>query len=53
MVTLTVLPPAYAESSISDGLILIPGGMFLMGSPETERMRQSDETQHEVTVSSF
>ena len=51
--TLSVLPAGYAESGISDGLILIPGGSFLMGSPETERMRQADEKQHEVTISSF
>ena len=53
MATLSVLPAGYAESGISDGLILIPGGSFLMGSPETERMRQADEKQHEVTISSF
>ena len=53
IVVLSALPPAYSENNISDGLILIPGGTFLMGSPETERMRQTDEVQHEVTVSSF
>ncbi len=42
--TLSVLPAGAAESGIPDGLILIPGGSFLMGSPETERMRQADET---------
>mgnify|MGYP003356915661 FL=1 len=36
-----------------DGFILIPGGTFLMGSPETENWRIDDETQHEVTLSSF
>ncbi len=50
---LSLLPKVYAENSISDGLILLPGGTFLMGSPETERMRQTDETQHEVTIGSF
>ncbi|MCD4768960.1 MAG: formylglycine-generating enzyme family protein, partial [Bacteroidales bacterium] len=31
----------------------IPGGTFLMGSPETEVGRKEDEVQHEVTVSAF
>lgn len=39
--------------TISDGLVLLPGGTFAMGSPSGERQRQEDETQHEVTVSSF
>ena len=34
-------------------LLLIPGGEFLMGSPEEEPWRSDDETQHRVTVSSF
>jgi len=32
-------------------LKLIPAGTFLMGSPESEKDRQKDETQHEVTIS--
>ena len=36
-----------------DGLVLINGGTFEMGSPETEMQREADETQHEVTVSDF
>lgn len=39
--------------NISDGLILLEGGTFTMGSPSSERQRQEDETQHEVTVSPF
>ncbi|MBN2087114.1 SUMF1/EgtB/PvdO family nonheme iron enzyme [Candidatus Peregrinibacteria bacterium] len=31
----------------------IPGGTFLMGSPEAEVGRKGDEVQHEVTVSAF
>ena len=50
---LSVLPAVHAENAVSDGMILLPGGTFLMGSPKTERMRQQDEVQHEVTVSAF
>jgi len=32
-------------------LVLIPAGKFMMGSPETEKDRDKDETQHEVTIS--
>lgn len=38
---------------VADDLILIEGGAFMMGSPEDESWRGSDETQHEVEVSSF
>jgi len=31
-------------------LALIPAGKFKMGSPETEKDREDDETQHEVTI---
>jgi len=34
-------------------MVYIPGGTFLMGSPETEKGRFDDETQHEVTVKPF
>lgn len=50
-------PEASAENeepeNIADGLILISGGTFSMGSPSSERQRQEDEIQHDVTVSSF
>ncbi len=39
--------------SLNDGFILINGGSFKMGSPDTENWRINDETQHEVTISSF
>ena len=38
---------------IADELVLINGGTFQMGSPESEMQRETDETQHEVTVSDF
>jgi len=34
-------------------MVEIPGGTFLMGSPEGEEGRDDDEIQHQVTVSPF
>jgi formylglycine-generating enzyme required for sulfatase activity len=34
-------------------MVVIPGGRFLMGSPEDEPERQDDERQHEVAVAPF
>ncbi len=36
-----------------DGFLLIPGGTFFMGSPETERQRGNDEVRHQVCISAF
>ncbi len=47
--TTSVLEPG----DVDDGFVLIAGGSFLMGSPETEKWRIEDETQHEVSVSAF
>ena len=38
---------------VPEGFLLIPGGTFDMGSPESEAWRSADETQHTVTVSDF
>ena len=38
---------------IPKSFVLIEGGTFQMGSPETESWRSDDETQHTVTVSNF
>lgn len=42
-----------SADGLEDGFLLIEGGSFLMGSPESERQRGEDETQHEVTISAF
>ena len=34
-------------------MILIPTGKFTMGSPESEKLRNNDEKQHDVTINSF
>jgi len=39
--------------SDNNGMQLIEGGTFQMGSPITEYERDADEVQHEVTVGSF
>ena len=46
---------AYAapKNAPSGDFILIKGGTFSMGSPESEDWRSNDETQHTVTVASF
>ena len=36
-----------------EGMVLIEGGTFQMGSPATEPERDADETLHEVTVADF
>ena len=41
------------DMNISDNFVLIKGGTFQMGSPESEAWRSADETQHTVTVSDF
>ena len=38
---------------IPENFVLIGGGTFEMGSPETEAWRSADENQHTVTVSDF
>ena len=54
---LALLHPAKAQApkeitnSIGMKLVLIPKGTFMMGSPESEKGRQKDETQHEVAIS--
>ena len=40
-------------TAINDGFILIDGGDFNMGSPDSENWRIDDETLRKVTVSSF
>ncbi|MBR7188010.1 MAG: SUMF1/EgtB/PvdO family nonheme iron enzyme [Clostridia bacterium] len=47
------LENASEPAFIDDGFILVEGGVFTMGSPEDENWRIDDETQHEVTLSSF
>jgi formylglycine-generating enzyme required for sulfatase activity len=44
----------YAQRNAApDGFVRINGGSFTMGSPTSEQERETDEIQHQVTVSSF
>jgi len=36
--------------NINLSLVLVPAGTFMMGSPQSEKDRLNDETQHEVTL---
>jgi formylglycine-generating enzyme required for sulfatase activity len=38
------------QSEIPAGFVSIPPGTFMMGSPTTELLRQTNETQHQVTL---
>ena len=40
-------------TSPNSNFVLIKGGSFVMGSPESEDWRSNDETQHSVSVASF
>ncbi len=42
-----------SDNKINDGLVLIHGGTFQMGSPTDEPERDNDEVQHSVTVADF
>lgn len=44
---------ASAPNHADDGFLLLAGGSFMMGSPESERQRGLDEIQHEVSISAF
>lgn len=49
-------PVENRDDTMSDppeNFVLITGGTFEMGSPDTESWRSGDETQHTVTVSDF
>jgi formylglycine-generating enzyme required for sulfatase activity len=45
----------YAETvtGVAMEMIRVPAGKFLMGSPDSEEDRDTDEVQHQVSVSSF
>jgi len=45
-----VIADDHQETPVSEGFVLIPAGTFTMGSPEDEYGRDSDETQHAVTL---
>ncbi len=42
-----------ADQDVPEGFVLIEGGSFQMGSPDSEPWRSEDETQNSVTVRDF
>ncbi len=54
LIAAIIFASASASFAFSNSdMILVKGGKFLMGSPESENWRSTDETQHEVTLSDF
>ncbi|MBF0547437.1 MAG: SUMF1/EgtB/PvdO family nonheme iron enzyme [Candidatus Riflebacteria bacterium] len=55
--TPNAVSPGTTEIDLGGGVkmnfVEIPGGLFVMGSPATEANRDSDEVQHNVTLSPF
>ena len=45
--------PLMAQAGEPDDLVLVRGGTFIMGSPESEAQRERDETRHQVTILDF
>jgi formylglycine-generating enzyme required for sulfatase activity len=45
--------PDVPRDDLANNFVLIPGGTFTMGSPETEAERYDNEIQHSVTVNDF
>ena len=41
------------SATIPEGFVLVEGGTFTMGSPESENGRYDDENQHRVTVGDY
>jgi sulfatase modifying factor 1 len=52
-VTVTSVEPPVAKSQLPENFVLIRGGTFTMGSPESDAGRFDNETQHEVKLSDF
>ncbi len=46
-------PSEAAPAQVPEPFVLVEGGTFQMGSPDSEAWRSGDETQHTVTVSNF
>lgn len=40
----------FKECDVCPEMVVVPAGSFIMGSPATEAMRDSDEAQHPVTI---
>ena len=49
----SIMANAASYNSPSNDFVLIKGGTFTMGSPESEDWRSNDEVQHRVTVAPF
>jgi formylglycine-generating enzyme required for sulfatase activity len=48
-----IFVPGIFAQSVPDNMVRINGGTFMMGSPENDLGHENNETQHQVTISSF
>jgi formylglycine-generating enzyme required for sulfatase activity len=46
-------PAAPAQPAVPNGMVLVPGGTFTMGSPASVAGRSKDDVQHQVSLSGF
>ena len=53
LILFSVAGLAFAQQTAPEGFVRINGGTFMMGSPDSEPMRDLYETQRQVTISSF
>ena len=53
ILVLSLLTLITSSAQAEEQFVLIKGGSFKMGSPESENWRGNDEIQHEVTVGDF
>lgn len=52
-ISVFVLAAVLCASAVAQELVLIRGGTFLMGSPESENWREKDEVRHSVSLGDF
>lgn len=52
-ISVFVLAAVLCASAVAQEMVLVRGGTFLMGSPESENWREKDEVRHSVSLGDF